>query len=588
MRIVICTTPIRPVPTSYPPFGSMALIQSLRATGYDPYFYDIDGLRPSFDDVVKFFTAYQPQVIGVSAVVSTAYAYTKRLCQTLRRLLPASLIVVGGNLAASAELLLRRCGVDCCGIGEGERTMVRLAQYYQEHAGRLDRQALGGIKNLAFLDEQGEMVFPGYDRAIPVEEFIDPDYSILEQFSCISNFITDPVSSRADFARDPRTYQPHRQGQKLATVVATKGCVARCTFCHRWDKGYRHLPPRRIIARMQQLRERYHVGFFHFGDENFGSDRRLLEELITLIKPMDILYVVAGVRCRSVDLQLLMRMKESGCVALYYGMETGSPRILRVMEKNTTLEQNLQAARWTFDAGLQTTYQLVLGMPGETAETIAETTDFVTQVTQMLPDPPNERLSINYIQALPGTPTYEYARQQGLLSRTLDDEEAYLIKISDTDAGDEFDMLNFTDEAFLTVQTWRLQMLFEAEAHWYRLRGWKRPAPPIMPSGRHVIEQDYRTQGGYFNLKRMMSHPWFYRYGFWLRSPYFYGYMIAKDFMRLPRRQVGSILWEWMSKKAQRSPLLRQYRSLRRIVDEQAALPQTISERSMAPLRAGR
>ena len=588
MKIVICTTPIRPVPTNYPPFGSMALIQSLRMAGYDPYFYDIDGLRPSFDEVVRFFADYQPDLIGVSAVVSTAYAYTKTLCCALRCALPRATIAVGGNLAASAELLLRRCAVDCCGVGEGERTIVRLAHAVQQGGGGVPRQALGQIKDLAFLDEAGEMVFTGYDTPIPVGDFLDPDYAILERCSRISNFITDPLIDRADFARDPRTYQPSRRGQKMATVVATKGCVARCTFCHRWDKGYRHLPPHRIIARMQELRDRYNVGFFHFGDENFGSDRRLLEGLIALIKPMDVLYVVAGVRCRSVDRELLLRMKESGCVAMYYGMETGSPRMLQVMEKNTTLEQNLQAAQWTFEAGIQTTYQLVLGMPGETAETIDETTAFVKQVTEPLPEPPTERLSINYIQALPGTPTYEYARQHGLLGTSLDDEEAYLLRISDTDAGDEMDMLNFTEEPFLTVQTWRVKMLLEAERHWYRVRGWKRP-PATGPSGRHVEERNYRTQGGYFNLRRLFWHPWFYRYGAWLRAPFLFCYVLAKDLAQLPPRAVWRHLMEWLTAQ-RRTPrrAVPQYRSLGRIVGEQAPPPATLSERSMLPLRAGR
>lgn len=588
MRIVICTTPIRPVPTTYPPFGSLALIQSLRAAGYDPYFYDIDGLRPSFGEVVQFFQAYQPDLIGISAVVSTAYAYTKTLCQTLRRLLPTTPIMVGGNLAASAELLLRRCGVDCCGIGEGERTIVRLARMAQEHHGRLEAHALGTIKNLAFLDEQGEMVFTGYDTAIPVEEFLEPDFTILERYSRIGNFVTDPLA-RADFARDPRSYQPHRRGQKATTVVSTKGCVARCTFCHRWDKGYRHLPPTRIVQRMQELRTRYHAGFFLFGDENFGSDRRRLDELIDLIKPLDILYVVSGVRVRSVDPALLARLRDSGCVALYYGMETGSPRMLQMMEKNATLEQNLSAARWTFEAGLQTTYQLVLGMPGETSETIAETTEFVKQITEKLPKPPHERLSINYIQALPGTPTYEYARQHGLLGTSLDDEEAYLLRISDTNAGDELDMLNFTEEPFLTVQTWRPKIVYEAEAHWYRLRGWKRPLPPALPTGQPVQEQDYRTQGGYFNLKRIVSHPLFYRYGYGLRSLYFFCSVVRKDLRELPPQEVWRHLVEWMSRTIRRRhPLVREHRSLRRIVSEQTVAPMTQSELSMASLRAGR
>ena len=55
MKITLCTTPIRPVPSGFPPFGSMALIQSLRQAGQNPIFFDMDGLRPSFEGVLERF-----------------------------------------------------------------------------------------------------------------------------------------------------------------------------------------------------------------------------------------------------------------------------------------------------------------------------------------------------------------------------------------------------------------------------------------------------------------------------------------------------------------------------------------------------
>src|SRR5207302_9201457 len=114
----------------------------------------------------------------------------------------------------------------------------------------------------------------------------------------------------------------------------------------------------------------------------FGSDRKKLDRLLELIKPLDVLYQVAGVRVRSVDPDLLKRLKASRSAGLYYGMETGSPRMLQVMEKNATLESNIRAARWTELQQLSTIYHLVLTMPAQTAETVAESSTFITKVTQ--------------------------------------------------------------------------------------------------------------------------------------------------------------------------------------------------------------
>ena len=89
------------------------------------------------------------------------------------------------------------------------------------------------------------------------------------------------------------------------------------------------------------------------------------------------------------------------------------------MEKNATVEENINALKWTREAGLGTIIQLVLGMPGESDETIRETIEFLKKVsphqTWWEGSAPSELISINYAQALPGTPLYEYARGRGFV-----------------------------------------------------------------------------------------------------------------------------------------------------------------------------
>jgi len=603
MRIVICTTPIRPIPTTYPPFGSLAIIQSLRAAGYSPHFLDIDGLRPRFADVRKFLEEEQPDLVGISAVVSTAYAYTKRLCAAIREVCPNARIVVGGNLAASAELLLRVCHVDVCVTGEGEIPIVKLAEHFENHPGTVNSEALKDVRGLLFLDAGGEVVFTGYETQISPGEMLDPDFTILEQYSRIENYVCDPLT-RDEFAQDFRAREPHRRDQKMSTVVFTKGCVARCTFCHRWDKGFRQLPVEKVVNRIKLLQDRYNVGFIKFGDENFGSDRRATDQLIEALKPLDILWSVSGVRCRTVDPGLLQRMKAAGCVALYYGIESGSQRMLDVMEKNTTVEQNLRAAHWTHEAGLYTIYQFVLGMPGETEETIAETTQFVKNVTESLDEPPVSRLSINYIQALPGTPVYEYAREIGLIGKTLKDEEAYLLRISDVNAADDRNFINGTPYDDFTVQSWKPRILMEATAHYYQRHGlrsriptWKIPfafAALFLPrSWRHLLvgseagaagNPSAYQAGGYFNIGDLLFeyHPWLYR----IHRPLLIGYLC----FRAVRERVFHRLVEFVlvRLRLRRRRAFADYRSLRKVVKEIAPAPISLTELSMRPVREGR
>ena len=86
MKICIVTTPIRPNPTIYPPFGSMAIVQALREINQNVHFYHIDYFRYSHEQIVEYFTKNQFDMVGISAVVSTAYEYTKYLTKEIKKI----------------------------------------------------------------------------------------------------------------------------------------------------------------------------------------------------------------------------------------------------------------------------------------------------------------------------------------------------------------------------------------------------------------------------------------------------------------------------------------------------------------------
>ena len=85
-KIVIITTPIRPIPTEYPPIGSLGIVKALRSAGYcNTSFYDIDGLRPTYEAALEYIVEGKPDLVGISAVVSTAYEYTKKISLDIKK-----------------------------------------------------------------------------------------------------------------------------------------------------------------------------------------------------------------------------------------------------------------------------------------------------------------------------------------------------------------------------------------------------------------------------------------------------------------------------------------------------------------------
>ena len=92
-----------------------------------------------------------------------------------------------------------------------------------------------------------------------------------------------------------------------------KGCVARCTFCHRWEKGYRVGSTDRIINHILDLQKKYKVGFISIGDENFGSYKKETIELVKKLGDLGFKWGAAGVRAHTVDYEMLKFWKDNGC-----------------------------------------------------------------------------------------------------------------------------------------------------------------------------------------------------------------------------------------------------------------------------------
>ena len=456
-KICICTTPIRPIPTTFPPLGSMSIIESLKPLCSEIKFLHIDFHRYDKKYLADYFKEHNFDFVGISAVVSTAYAYTKNLSKIIKKINKNTKIFVGGNLAASSQILLRKCDVDFSIIGDGEIISYNLLSALIKNKNLSDEE-LKKINGICFLSKKNEFIFTGYGKVPSASNLLAPNWQILEKENCLDHYMSDDGNSFKTFIP---SFKPRG---RTATIIVAKGCVARCTFCHRFEKGYRVNPNEKVIEHIKLLKEKYGVTQLDVGDENFGSYKEQTLELIKTFKEMNFSWKVAGVRAHTITPELLKAFKDNGCEICIFGIESGSPKMLKVMEKKITLEQNINALKWTHEAKLATIVQLVIGMPGETDQTIDETSNFLIKTIDYYNENFKKNLeyqiSINYAQALPGTPLYEYAREHGYIPKDIDGEEEYLLSISDKDAYDNSHFLNYTQQPLLKVLTWRYRILW--------------------------------------------------------------------------------------------------------------------------------
>jgi radical SAM superfamily enzyme YgiQ (UPF0313 family) len=458
LKVIVCTTPVRDKAVRFPPIGALSVLNYIRKNNdfVQAELYNIDVLRPSREEVIEHIRTFHPDVFGISAVVSTAYAYTKQLATDIKAMFPDTIVVVGGNGAAAANVLLENANVDICVLGEGEVVFNNVVNRAVKTRHIPDFQDIPG---LAILDESGKLLNTGYEAQMKAEELWDIDFADLEKTGSLENYIyplfdgDHPVN--AVFGKDPRTYQPHRRDKKIAWLDCVKGCVARCTFCHRWDKGIRHIPVDILMQRLEYLIEHYNVGVVAIHAETFGADKKWLAEFLDKIKKYDVLWAAGGVRANTLNADWVRRIRDAGCNSISYGNETGSPKMLQIMEKKVTLEDNYRSMKEAVDVGFFMGMQFVLGMPGESDETVRETIDYIKYGTTLAPTQNPDNFAMGYAQALPGTPLYEYARHKGYIGRSTDEEEDYLIRVSNHDAMDASVAINYTDTPKLRWLAWR-------------------------------------------------------------------------------------------------------------------------------------
>lgn len=453
-----------PVP---PKMGIVSLVQHMQRNGigdgeYD--FYDIDMLLPEDEVLFKYFERTAPGIVGLSAVTSGAYTQAKRVSRIIRNACPNAWIVLGGNMAASANVILRKTDIDLCVVGDGEIAWLKLVKHYREYGGTINEN-LEKIAGVAFIDGSGNLVFNGFGEKLPPSEFgYVTDYEILKKGlqgndALLSNYFR-PAAGCDWFKHDPRTFDPKRK-PNVSILFTSKGCVVRCTFCQRPTKGYRALDISLLEANLRETIDKYDIGFIFLSDEAFGQDRKQAYEFAALMRKLDLLWGAGGVRCNSITRDDIKFYADNNCVALKFGVESGSQKMLDVMEKKFEVRDVEQALKWCAEFKLYSPLAMLLGMPGETDKTIVETSKFIAKLCYDIGKEPFTIFGddMSYAIPFPGTPLYEYGQQLGVIGTSVDDEEAFLEGLY-TAPTIKMSYVNLSGSEAIDVLFWDVMMVF--------------------------------------------------------------------------------------------------------------------------------
>jgi len=434
-RVTLVNPPYPIGSHQHPPFMPLGL-GYLGAVLYKNHFevnvIDCQAQKVSHKQFREEISKVQPDIVGITSTTLT-YKSALQIAKIAKEVWPNCIIAIGGPHVTfwDDNALQEAPALDIVVRGEGENTMLELAQRVENHQ--------------PFYDLAGTTCRKG------TEIIKNPNRPYLENLDSLPF----PALHLWQHTENLRKY-----GTIPYPVMTSRGCVYWCNFCtavRMFGRRYRMRSPKNVVDELEFLHKNYYANQFTFYDDSFTVDQVRTAEICDEIRRRGLnIKWDCETRVDMVSKELLVKMREAGCIAVWFGVESGSKKVLNSMGKGFSLAQTRRAFKWAKEAGLMTVAGVILGFPGETKESAWETIRFVKELN------PND-VGFYIATPYPGTPMYEEVKANGSL------------KITDFDKYDmatpTFDIPNMTMQELTQIREQAFQSFYLSPAYFVSALG---------------------------------------------------------------------------------------------------------------------
>jgi radical SAM superfamily enzyme YgiQ (UPF0313 family) len=397
MKVMLMQCPANVNQTIGPPLGLGYIASCLEAEGHKLKLVDSIILRYGLDKLKKEIKHFDPDVLGISAV-SADVNKASLLVKAAKEYNTNCLTVLGGvHPTIRARETLEMCqDVDVVIRGEGEITFVDLLEK-KKKTDFIDVKGISFRLNGKIIDTQDRPLIEDLDR-LPF-----PAYHLfpMEKYK-----INEKIWNLGVYGK---------QGDPYTAISTCRGCSYDCIFCGSrtlWGKKWRARSPENIIEELRFLRDKYGFKIIEFMDDTCTYNKKRMIQICRLIKKenLDISWLCAT-RVDLFDKELSLEMKKAGCHIVFFGFESGVQKTLDFLCKGFTVEDTVKAVKTAKKTGLKVGGPFIIGIPGETKETINKTISFAKSLHL-------DFISFNLLLPFPGTKIYEIAEKNNWLVTT--------------------------------------------------------------------------------------------------------------------------------------------------------------------------
>ena len=406
------------------PIGLGHIVASLQRAGIQTDILDISIDSLSREQVIQRLKEQLPGCswVGITGIIN-GYKYIRWLASQIRSIDPKMIIVLGGSICSpDPKLLLQSTEVDICCIGEGEETVIDIAQLIEGD------KAADTVKGIAYKKNGQPVVTERRPLQDNLDELDFPKWEVFNMQKYLSQRIIVLNKSRS------------------MNLIGGRGCPYHCRFCSpNLGRIFRYRSVDSVFGELWTLIEQYGVEHFEFSDELFLMREEFAKDLCKRIieNKFNITWRALGrvnILHRFSD-ETLKLLKESGCNWIGFGMESGSQKILDLMNKAIKIEHSELAIKRLRSAGIKVSGTFIIGYPGETENTVRETVEFCKR--NLLPI-----WAFTICCPLPGTELYDDCLQKKLIT----DEIAFWERIDAPLTELILNLTDFSDDKLLQLK----------------------------------------------------------------------------------------------------------------------------------------
>jgi magnesium-protoporphyrin IX monomethyl ester (oxidative) cyclase len=364
----------------YQSLGILYIASVLEENGHKVSILNYSGGKIEEENLRKTFHKIQPEIVGVSVAFGATIGRAIKISKIAKEI--GCIVVWGGNVATSLwKSIIKENYVDIVVIGEGEYTMLELCKKIEK------KEKLETVKGIVFKINNKIIRTEKREPIQNLDKLPMPAWHLVD----VNKYACDPLN--------------------YVYICGSRGCYYRCSHCYNRFLHYntvRFRSPKKIVDEIAFLRKKYGIRLFNFADNDFTCNRKWVEGFCKeMIKRKINVNWTCQSRIRDLDRKILLLMKKAGCIYMFFGVESASPKILKLLNRNQNIEKLKDIINNCNKLGIFTKASFIVGIPTDNVYELKKTIRFAEEIK------PTE-YCVFWYSPIPGTPLFEISKKYGL------------------------------------------------------------------------------------------------------------------------------------------------------------------------------